>query len=149
MKKKPGDIIGLCMCIRNYDHMMQFLRCGTQRADGQKERTEGQKKWHIGVSVHLKIIKKRTECGEIFFNLHYKCAEVPQSTASKSMHTFFLLPPLFSRTSHLQSRINKMANESSVDYQGKTFFFFGEREGGRNLWCSDCWKTHLRVKNWI
>ena len=150
MEKKPGDIIVLHMCIRNYDHMMQFLRCGTQRADGQKERTEGQKKWHIGVSVYLKTIKKRTNCGEIFFNLHYKCAEVPQSTASKSVHTFFLLPPLFSRTSHLQSRINKMANENSVDYQGKTFFFFfGEREGGRNLWCSDCWKTHLQVKNWI
>ena len=128
MEKKPGDIIVLHMCIRNYDHMMQFLRCGTQRADGQKERTEGQKKWHIGVSVYLKTIKKRTNCGEIFFNLHYKCAEVPQSTASKSVHTFFLLPPLFSRTSHLQSRINKMANENSVDYQGKTFFFFLEKE---------------------
>ena len=44
MEKKPGDIIVLHMCIRNYDHMMQFLRGGTQRADGQKERTEGQKK---------------------------------------------------------------------------------------------------------
>ena len=40
MKKKPGDIIGLCMCIRNYDHMMQFLRCGTQQ---QMDRKKGPK----------------------------------------------------------------------------------------------------------
>ena len=56
MKKKPGDIIILHMCTKNYDEMKydswDMVRDG--RTDG---RTDGRKKWQVEVGAPPKKYK--------------------------------------------------------------------------------------------
>ena len=51
----------------------------------------------------------------MFFNLQYKCAEVPISPISKSAPPFSAASS-FSKNVSTQVRINKMVNEHTVDY---------------------------------
>ena len=53
---------------------------------------------------------------EIFFNLHYKCTEVLLSPISKST-PYYLLLIFFEECLNPQVRINKMANEHTIDYR--------------------------------
>ena len=58
-KKKPGDIIILHMCTKNYDHMMQgsWDKVHEGRSDRQTdERTDRRKKWHIEVGAPPKNV---------------------------------------------------------------------------------------------
>ena len=49
----PEDIITLHKCTKNYDHMMygSWDMVYNRWTDGETDRTDGQKKWHIAVGT--------------------------------------------------------------------------------------------------
>ena len=55
-EKKPGDIIILHMCTKNYDHMMYSSQDIVHEA-----RTDGWKKWHIEVGTSPKNNNKEND----------------------------------------------------------------------------------------
>ena len=60
--------------------------------------------------------KEHKTLHEIFFNLQYKCAEVPTSRISKIDSPIFCCPLFFKEFLNPEVRINKMVNEYTVDY---------------------------------
>ena len=66
--------------------------------------------------VAKKNQESRQGLHEIFFNLHYKCTEVLLSPISKST-PYYLLLIFFEECLNPQVRINKMANEHTIDYR--------------------------------
>ena len=64
-RKKPGDIIILHMCAKNYDHVMYGswdMVCNRQTGRQAERQIDGWKKWHIEVGAPIKKGKFKDLC---------------------------------------------------------------------------------------